>query len=95
MKINETSAVSEVGRVTSSEPPIAQPHDRVTVSKSREVDAAVTMARASTTAARPGRLKDIEALVRAGQYHPDPSRVADEILNDAEIEARLQSLLRH
>jgi anti-sigma28 factor (negative regulator of flagellin synthesis) len=94
MKINETTAVSEVGRVTSSEPSVAPPKDRVTV-KSREVDAAVTTARVSVAAARPGRLKDIEALVRAGQYHPDPSRVADEILNDAEIEARLQSLLKH
>ena len=95
MKINETSAVSEVGRVTSSEPPVTPPRDRVTVNKSREVEAAVSTSRASVAAARPGRLKDIEALVRAGQYHPDPSRVADEILNDAEIEARLQSLLRH
>ena len=95
MKINETSAVAEVGRVTSSEHPVTQPHDRVTVSKAREVDVAATTARASVAAARPGRLKDIEALVRAGQYHPDPSRVADEILNEAEIEARLQSLLKH
>jgi anti-sigma28 factor (negative regulator of flagellin synthesis) len=47
------------------------------------------------TADRPGRLKALEARVRAGEYHPDPSRVAEEILQDAEIEARLQSLLRH
>ena len=95
MKIHETSAVAEVGRATSSEPPVTQPHDRVTVTKPREVDAAVSTARASVAAARPGRLKDLETLVRAGQYHPDPSRVADEILNEAEIEARLQSLLKH
>jgi anti-sigma28 factor (negative regulator of flagellin synthesis) len=94
MKIHETTAVSEVGRVASPETPVAPPRDRVTVDKSRQVDVAVTTAKASVAAARPGRLKDIEAQVRAGQYHPDPSRVADEILNDAEIEAKLQALLK-
>jgi anti-sigma28 factor (negative regulator of flagellin synthesis) len=51
--------------------------------------------KASVAAARPGRLSDLEARVRAGDYHPDPSRVADEILQDAEVDARLQALLKH
>jgi hypothetical protein len=36
----------------------------------------------------------LEARVRAGGYRPDPSRVADEILQDAEVDARLQALLK-
>jgi anti-sigma28 factor (negative regulator of flagellin synthesis) len=95
MKINETKAVADVGRVATPEAPVAPPKDRVTVTKSREVDAAVATAKVTQTADRPGRLKALEARVRAGEYHPDPSRVAEEILQDAEIEARLQSLLRH
>lgn len=95
MKINETKAVAEVGRVAAPEAPASAPKDRVTVTKSREVDSAVSTAKATQTTNRPGRLKALEARVRAGEYHPDPSRVAEEILQDAEIDARLQSLLRH
>jgi anti-sigma28 factor (negative regulator of flagellin synthesis) len=95
MKINETKAATDVGRVATPETPVAAPKDRVTVSKSREVESAVSAAKTSQTADRPQRLKALEARVRAGEYHPDPSRVAEEILQDAEIEARLQSLLRH
>jgi anti-sigma28 factor (negative regulator of flagellin synthesis) len=94
MKINETKPVGEVGRVMAQEPPVAPPpKDRVTVSESRNVRPAVTSARASATSARPARLKELEAKVRAGDYHPDPSRVADEILSDAEVDARLRALL--
>jgi anti-sigma28 factor (negative regulator of flagellin synthesis) len=95
MKINETKAVAEVGRVASPETQAAPPRDRVTVSNSREVEAAIATAKTTQTTERPRRLEAIEARVRAGEYHPDPSRVAQEILQDAEIEARLQSLLRH
>ena len=95
MKINETKGATEVGRVATPESPVAAPKDRVTVSKSREVEAAVPTAKTTQTTERPQRLKALEARVRAGEYHPDPSRVAEEILQDAEIEARLQSLLRH
>ena len=95
MKINETKAVSDVGRVAPDAPAHAQPKDRVSVDSSREVDVAVSTAKASQAADRPGRLKALEARVRAGEYHPDPSRVAEEILQDAEVDARLQSLLRH
>ena len=95
MKINETKAVAEVGRVASPETQAPPPKDRVTVSNSREVDAAIATAKTSQAAERPRRLEALEARVRAGEYHPDPSRVAQEILQDAEIEARLQSILRH
>ena len=96
MKITDAKPVGGVERVTSSDPPVVtQPKDRVTVSESREVQASVASAQGSANRARPGRLKEIEQQVRAGAYHPDPSRVAEEILQEAEVEARLQSLLRH
>jgi len=95
MKINETKPVTDVGRVATPEAPTPAPKDRVTVNGSREVEVAVSTAKASQTASRPERLKALEARVRAGEYHPDPSRVAEEILQDAEVDARLQSLLRH
>jgi hypothetical protein len=95
MKINETKPVAEVGRVATPEQSVTTPKDRVTVTPSRDVGGAVTTAKATSAGERPGRLKALEARVRAGEYHPDPSRVAEEILQDAEIDARLQSILRH
>ena len=94
MKINETKPVTEVARVATAESPLTAPKDRVTVSKSREVDSAVSTARSLQATDRPQRLKALETRVRAGEYHPDPSRVAEEILQDAEVDARLQSILR-
>ena len=95
MKINETKSVAEVARVATPDASVAQPKDRVTVSKSRDVDGAISTVKSSQVNARPGRLKNLETLVRAGQFHPDPSRVAEEILQDAEVDARLQSILKH
>jgi anti-sigma28 factor (negative regulator of flagellin synthesis) len=94
MKINETKPVADVGRVATPDQPPAAPRDRVTVDKSRELDMAVATSKASAAGLRSNRLNDLEARVRAGGYRPDPSRVADEILQDAEVDARLQALLK-
>ena len=96
MKINETKPVADVGRVVPPDPPATTPpRDRVTVDSSRDVDLAMATSKASLAGGRAARLQDLEAQVRAGSYHPDPSRVADEILQDAEIDARLQALIKH
>jgi anti-sigma28 factor (negative regulator of flagellin synthesis) len=95
MKVKEASPVSDVARVASPEQQAAQPpKDRVTVSQSREVKASASAAQASAASGRSARLKDLEQQVRAGSYHPDPTRVAEEILQEAELEARLQTILR-
>jgi len=95
MKINETKPVADVGRVAPPDPPATTPRDKVTVDNSRDVDLAMATSKASMAGGRAARLQDLEAQVRAGTYHPDPSRVADEILQDAEIDARLQALIKH
>jgi negative regulator of flagellin synthesis FlgM len=96
MKITETEQVAAVGRVASgAEPAAAAPKDRVTVSQAAEVADAVSGAQATTAQGRVSRLHALEQQVRAGAYHPDPNRVANEILQEAEIEARLQAILKH
>ena len=35
----------------------------------------------------------LESSVRSGTYAPDPGRVAEQILSDAEVDARLQAIL--
>ena len=41
------------------------------------------------------RLKDIEQQVRSGGFRPDPSKVADEILQAAEVDAKLREMIGH
>ncbi|HET6281117.1 MAG TPA: flagellar biosynthesis protein FlgM [Polyangia bacterium] len=96
MKITDTKPVGPVDRVTASDPAIANPpKDRVTVHESRAAQASAISARSGAAAGRASRLKDIEQQVRTGSFKPNPSRVAEEILQDAEIDAKLRMLISH
>ena len=96
MKITDTKPVAPVDRVTTPDSSIANPpKDRVTVQESRAAHASAVSARSAAAGGRAGRLKDIEQQVRAGNFRPNPSRVAEEILQDAEIDAKLRLLISH
>lgn len=81
-----TDAAKAAGTATSP----AAANDRVTVAHSAVVDEASRVARADRTT----RLKELESAVRAGSYKPDAGRIAERILDDAEITARLRAALR-
>lgn len=70
-----------------------RPRDRVTLEGTRPADVSVGPARRSASAERSSRLERLEAQVRSGSYAPDPSRVAEQILSDAEVDARMQAML--
>jgi anti-sigma28 factor (negative regulator of flagellin synthesis) len=98
MKVEDKKPVSEVERVRT---PSAQdgsaaktpaPTDKVSVEQSRAAATVVDSARKHVEQSRPQRLKEIEAAVRSGSYRPDPGRVAEEILNAAEVDAKLRAL---
>ncbi len=66
--------------------------DRVSTDDSAKIAAAVAQATKSASAGRSAKLQAIEAAVRQGTYKPDPQRIAQEILDDAVLAARLQAL---
>jgi flagellar biosynthesis anti-sigma factor FlgM len=68
--------------------------DRVSTSDTEKVAAAVAEASRSAGTSRAARLRQIEAAVRQGLYKPDAQRIAQQILNEAEIAAKLQALLK-
>jgi negative regulator of flagellin synthesis FlgM len=72
----------------------AEPVDKVTVSESVDVAAAIAAAKASTAASRSRIVDAIAAAVRQGSYKPDPQRIAESILEDAELIARLQAMIQ-
>ncbi|HEX3698106.1 MAG TPA: hypothetical protein VH374_22235 [Polyangia bacterium] len=52
-------------------------------------------AQSAAGSARIGRLKQIEQQVRSGGFKPNPSQVADEILQAAEVDAKLREMIGH
>jgi negative regulator of flagellin synthesis FlgM len=72
----------------------AEPVDKISVSESVDVAAAIAAAKASSPASRARVLDAIATAVRQGTYKPDPQRIAESILEDAELIARLQAMIQ-
>jgi anti-sigma28 factor (negative regulator of flagellin synthesis) len=100
MKVNNDKTVTAVpgtGGVSAAKPVEknaqgAVPADRVSTTEAQVVRQ-VEVARSNATGARAARLRDIENAVRSGSYKPSASRVAEEILAAAELDAKLRALL--
>ena len=98
MKVTDASQIRALNPAKPVEPGRASPAepegttDRVSTSESARIEAAVADASRGAATARSQRLAAIEAAVRQGTYRPDPARIAQEILDDAELAARLQAL---
>jgi negative regulator of flagellin synthesis FlgM len=97
MKITDINSVIGPERIKPQEaspPPVGtEPRDKVSVESKKASEVAVASARRSAGSERSARLERLEASVRSGSYSPDPSRVAEQILSDAEVDARLQAML--
>ncbi len=98
MKVTDTS---EIKRFAPSKPgdgprpsstDRTEAEDRVSTEESAKVAAAVTEASRAAVGVRASKLAAIEAAVKSGMYKPDPQRIAQEILDDAELAAKLQCL---
>jgi len=69
------------------------PADKVNAGGATKVAASIETSRAGAGASRAARLHQLTAQVKAGTYQPDPQRIADQILDAAQIDAALRSLL--
>ena len=98
MKVTDTSQIQQLGTDAPVTKPRAAPStatgsgDHVSTDDSARMAAAVATASASSGSAHAARLEAIEVAVRQGTYKPDPQRIAQEILDDAELAARLQAV---
>ena len=101
MKVSDASEIRQVapqqqadaGRVATAKGPAASP-ERVSVDQSARLQEAVASVQRNLGMTRSAKLEAIEAAVRQGTYKPDPGRIAQEILNDAEITAALQAMFQ-
>jgi negative regulator of flagellin synthesis FlgM len=97
MKVTDTKEIGALAPARAAEPargarrePAAA--DRVSTSESRRVTDVARQAARAAGSARAAKLQSIEAAVRQGTYRPDPQRIAQQILDDAELAARLQAI---
>ena len=68
--------------------------DKVSTEVKAQVEAAANAARQAVGNDRSVRLEAIEAAIRQGAFKPDPNRIAQAILDDAELTAKIQALMR-
>jgi flagellar biosynthesis anti-sigma factor FlgM len=85
-KAEETSTSPAAGRAQA-------PPDTVSTAESAKLARAISSIRAQSNASHAGRLLEIESAVRQGTFRPDASRIAQQILQDAEITAAMQAML--
>jgi anti-sigma28 factor (negative regulator of flagellin synthesis) len=65
--------------------------DRVTLERNPGA-AVVAIAASRASGAHAERLQELASAIKSGNYRPDPSQVADQILDAATIDAKLQAL---
>ncbi len=94
MKIRDTNEVGRIGPTAATEGVRPQPSgDKVSVSAREGVDQAVAKAQLSSVMARSAKLQALEAAIAKGSYKPNPGQIADQLLEAAELTARLRAML--
>jgi negative regulator of flagellin synthesis FlgM len=100
MKVNSSSDIRPVTARKTDDPSSSSatgrtqaPPDTVSTAESARLVAAIAAVRSQAGAARAVQLQAIENAVRQGTFRPDPSRIAEKILQDAEITATLQAMM--
>jgi negative regulator of flagellin synthesis FlgM len=96
MKVNNTNNLNRIREKTEARTPKKASTEAASTpsaaQKSAQVDSSVAQALSDAKTSRAERLRDIEAAVRDGTYQPDPQKIAEQILADAEISAKLKNL---
>ncbi len=97
MKISDTPQTVPITAPTapkSATPSTAGGSDKVSQTQSEELAQTVAVAQEAAGTANTTRLQALTEAVRNGSYRPDPGQIAESILDDAEIDARLQASLQ-
>lgn len=96
MKVKDTSDVRPLRLAARSEPARKSPErDRVSVDHGEEMRPMVAAARDAAGRDHAARLRALKEAVDNGTYQPDPQRIAERILTEAELAARVRASMRH
>ena len=96
MEVKNTNNINRIREKTEPTTPKKAPSEGSSTpsvaQKSAKVDVGVSQALSHAKTSRADRLRNIEAAVRDGSYRPDAEKIAEQILADAELAARLKTL---
>jgi anti-sigma28 factor (negative regulator of flagellin synthesis) len=100
MKVPNVKEVRGVERIAQRDEGVKQPpspplrhEDRVTI-EGNQVAEQLNSFKLRAVPGRTARLEQLESAIKAGQYQPDASQLAEKLLSAAEIDARLRALMR-
>lgn len=85
-----TRVVAGSGQADSAEAPAAK--DKVSITTPQQ-EAALAAVQAMVSSSRAQRIQEVINAVKSGQYYPSPQQIAQQLVSDAEVQARLQALL--
>ncbi len=98
MMIKNTTSIGSVESTTSKpqkEEAQSRPRqDRVTTAEAQHVLALAQSLKGKVGTGHTAMLAQVEAAIRSGTYSPSASQLANKLLDAAEIDARLQAMLR-
>lgn len=98
MKINNTDPRIQLARLerkdSASKPAAeARASDRVSTETKDRLETIAKRSKAAASKDRESRLAELKSQIAKGEFRPDPSKIANEILRDAELEAMLRNML--
>ncbi|MEW6433351.1 MAG: flagellar biosynthesis anti-sigma factor FlgM [Myxococcota bacterium] len=96
MKVHDTPTTAPLLTTTSPQAAparAAEERDRVSLERTKRLEAEVDRAKVSAGAARAAQLEALAAAIRNGTFKPSPQQLAEKLLQSAEIDARLRALL--
>ena len=96
MKINGVSGVKpprKVEQPTQEPKREGEPTDRVSTQQQQRLDEVRRAAQQAGDQQHEARLRELEQQIKLGTYKPDPRRIAEEILQAAQLQAQVAAML--
>lgn len=95
MKIHDTHSAAPLQATNTTATPARarEEKDRVTLERTKALQADIDRAKVAAGSGRAAQLQALEAAIRNGTFKPNPSQLAEKLLQSAELDARLRALL--
>ena len=95
MKVTDPKFQAVAPAKVSTDGPVraAAPVERVTTAESQALASTIARVGQSLPADRAARIQQLAQAVKKGQYQPNAQQIAERIIDQAELEARLRAAL--
>ena len=70
------------------------PTERISTAQSARLTETLAAVKSQAPSDRAARIADIAKAIRSGQYHVNAQQIAEQIVDDANLDAKLQQMLK-